>query len=62
MHLNSKLQGLSSVLLSEMNQKFPAWLKYATLSAVFIAEREVGIGASTRGKMTKKYSRTIRLD
>ncbi|EGW13668.1 hypothetical protein I79_022585 [Cricetulus griseus] len=37
-----------------MNQKFPVWLKYATSSAVFIAEREVEIRSSTRGKMTKE--------
>lgn len=43
-HLNSKLQGLSTVLLS-MNHKLPVLLKCAKLGKVFNAEREVRVKA-----------------
>lgn len=42
-HLNSKLQGLSTVLLPSMNHKLPVSLKCAKLGKVFITEREVRI-------------------
>lgn len=42
-HLNSKLQGLSTVLLPSMNHKLPVSLKCAKLGNVFITEREVRV-------------------
>lgn len=59
-HLNSKLQGLSTVLLPSMNHKLPVFLKCAKLGKVFIAEREVRIKVCKRGMMKKELSR-IRL-
>lgn len=58
-HLNSKLQGLSTVLLPSMNHKLPVSLKCAKLGNVFITERSEG-KRSRRGMMKKKQSR-IRL-
>lgn len=53
-HLNSKLQGLSTVLLPSMNHKLPVLLKFAKLGALFIAEREMRIKASRREMMEKE--------
>lgn len=53
-HLNSKLQGLSTVLLLSMNHKLPVLLKCAILGVIFIAEREMRIKASRRGMMEKE--------
>ena len=50
-HLNSKLQGLSTVLLPSMNHKLPVLLKFAKLGVVFIAEREMKVRASRREMM-----------
>lgn len=44
-----------------MNRKFPVWLKYATLSAVFIVEREVEIRVTPRGKVRQGILKVIRL-
>lgn len=44
-----------------MNPKFPVWLKYVTLSAVFIVEREVEIRISPRGKVRQGILKVIRL-
>lgn len=52
-NLNSKLQGLSTILLPSINHKFPVLLKHAKLGAIFIAEREVRIKISRR-EMTEK--------
>ena len=50
-HLNSKLQGLSTVLLPSMNHKLSVLLKFAKLGTVFIAEREMKVRASKREMM-----------
>lgn len=49
-HLNSKLQGLSTVLLPSMNHKLPVLSKFAKLGTVFI-EREMKVRASRREMM-----------
>lgn len=50
-HLNSKLQGLSTVLLPSMNHKLPVLSKFAKLGTVFIEEREMKVRASRREMM-----------